>query len=78
MWLAGKRKQAIERVPDVMVEEFQALGTAEMVRDRLVQYQQAGITSLNLRLDVAKKMKERMALLEETVDIVNNLPNAKN
>ena len=78
LWLAGKRKQAIERVPDVMVEEFQALGTAEMVRDRLLQYQQAGITSLNLRLDVAKTMKERMALLEETVDIVNNLPNANN
>ena len=78
MWLTGKRKQAIERLSDVMVKEFQALGTAEMVRDRLVQYQQAGITSLKLRLDVAKTMKERMALLEEVVDIVNNLPNAKN
>jgi len=30
--------------------------------------------SLNLRLDIAKTMKERMALLEQIVDIVNSLP----
>ncbi|HIG41332.1 MAG: LLM class flavin-dependent oxidoreductase [bacterium] len=74
LWLAGKRREAAQRIPDVMVNEFQALGTAEMVRERLINYQQAGITSLNLRLDTAKTMKERMALLEEIVDIVNGLP----
>jgi F420-dependent oxidoreductase-like protein len=74
LWLAGKREEAALRIPDVMIKEFQALGTAEMVRARLMSYQQAGITSLNLRLDIAKTMKDRMALLEQIVDIVNSLP----
>jgi len=76
LWLAGKRQQAIERVPDDMVAEFQALGTSDMVRQRLIKYQDAGVNTLNLRLDIAKTMQERMALLEETVDIINGLPNA--
>jgi len=75
LWLAGKRQQAIERVPDGMVAEFQALGTSDMVRQRLIKYQEAGVNTLNLRLDIAKTMQQRMALLEETVDIVNGLPN---
>lgn len=73
LWLAGKREEAAKRVPNAMVTEFQALGTPEMVTERLKQYQNAGVNSLNLRLDSAKTMKQRMSLLEQTVDIVKGL-----
>jgi alkanesulfonate monooxygenase SsuD/methylene tetrahydromethanopterin reductase-like flavin-dependent oxidoreductase (luciferase family) len=73
LWLAGKRKEAAARVPDAMITKFQALGTPEMVRERLLTYQQAGVNTLNLRLDTARNVKERMTLLEQVVDIVNSI-----
>jgi len=73
LWLDGKREQAVKRVPDKMVTEFQALGTIEMVRERLQKYKSVGINTLNLRLDTTGSISERQALLETVVDIVKNL-----
>ncbi len=56
-----------------MITKFQELGTPDMVRERLLKYQQAGVNTLNLRLDTAKNVKERMTLLEQVVDIVNSI-----
>ena len=74
LWLAGKRDEAAKRVPDAMVTEFQALGTREMIKNRLRAYQDAGVTTLKLGLDGAGPLgPKRFALLEEIVDIVNTL-----
>lgn len=74
LWLAGKRDEAAERVPDSMVTEFQALGTATMVRDRLRAYREVGINTIKLGLDSAGPIgAARYALLEQIVDIVNAL-----
>ncbi len=74
LWLAGKRDEAAKRVPDAMVTEFQALGTREMITNRLSAYQDAGVTTLKLGLDGAGPLgPKRFALLEEIVDIVNTL-----
>jgi F420-dependent oxidoreductase-like protein len=74
LWLEGKRDEAAARVPDAMVTQFQALGTAEMVRDRLEKYQAAGINTLKLGLDSAGPLgPARFELLEQIVDIVENL-----
>jgi F420-dependent oxidoreductase-like protein len=70
LWLAGKRDAAVKRVPDAMVTEFQAIGTRDMVRERLQKYQAVGVNSLNLRLDAAKSTNERLELLENIVDLV--------
>ena len=74
LWLDGKREEAAARVPDAMVTEFQALGTADMVRDRLRTYRDAGITTLKLGLDGAGPLgPARFELLEQVVDLVENL-----
>ena len=74
LWLAGKRDEAAKRVPAAMVTEFQALGTREMVRDRLRKYREVGVTTLKLGLDSAGPVgPKRFALLENIVDLVEGL-----
>ena len=74
LWLDGKREEAAKRVPDPMVTEFQALGTREMVAERLRKYKAVGINTLKLGLDSAGPIgPARYELLENIVDIVENL-----
>jgi F420-dependent oxidoreductase-like protein len=74
LWLAGKRDQAAARVPDAMVTQFQALGTAEMVKARFRQYHAAGINTIKLGLDGVPLGPERFALLEQIVDLCKDIP----
>jgi F420-dependent oxidoreductase-like protein len=71
LWLDGKREEAAKRVPDAMVTEFQAIGTREMVSERLQKYCDAGVTGLTLRLD--GNPDERIALLEKVLDMIREL-----
>ena len=73
LWLDGKREQAAQRVPDEMVTQFQAIGTREMVRERLQKYQDVGINTLSLRLDTFAENADRIALLEDVLDLVASL-----
>lgn len=74
LWLDGKREEAAKRVPDAMVTEFQALGTREMVTERLEKYKAVGVTTLKLGLDSAGPIgPKRFELLENIVDLVNRL-----
>lgn len=74
LWLNGKRDEAALRVPDAMVTEFQALGTREMVRERLKKYQEVGVDTIKLGLDSAGPIgPKRFELLEEIVDLVEGL-----
>ena len=74
LWLAGKRKEAAERVPASMVTEFQVLGTPKMVRQRLGIYKAAGVTTLKLGLDGAGPLgPARFELLEQIIDITKDL-----
>jgi F420-dependent oxidoreductase-like protein len=74
LWLDGKREQAARRVPDAMVTEFQALGTREMVRERLRKYRDVGVTTLKLGLDSAGPIgPKRFELLENIVDLVEGV-----
>lgn len=74
LWLDGKRDAAAERVPDAMVTDFQALGTRDMVRERLLKYQRAGVTTLKLGLDSAGPVgPKRFELLENIVDLVKEI-----
>ncbi len=74
LWIAGKRDEAAARVPDAMVTEFQALGTRDMVRERLRRYRDVGVTTLKLGLDSAGPVgPKRYELLESIVDLVEDL-----
>lgn len=73
LWLAGRRDAAAERVPEAMVTEFQALGTRDMVAERLRRYRAAGVTTLKLGLDSAPLSPDRFELLENIVDLMEGL-----
>ena len=74
LWIAGKRDEAVKRVPDVMVTQFQALGTRTMVQERLRKYRDVGVTTLKLGLDSAGPIgPKRYELLENIVDLVEGL-----
>ena len=74
LWLDGKREEAARRVPASMVTEFQALGTREMVQERLRKYRDVGVTTLKLGLDSAGPLgPARFELLENIVDLVEGL-----
>jgi alkanesulfonate monooxygenase SsuD/methylene tetrahydromethanopterin reductase-like flavin-dependent oxidoreductase (luciferase family) len=72
LWIAGKRREAIARVPDEMVARFGAIGTPEMVRERFQKYQQAGIDALTLRIEAAD-LTERITKLEQVIDLIRSL-----
>ena len=73
LWLDGKRDEAARRVPDAMVTEFQALGTRDMVKERLRKYIESGVTTLKLGLDSASLGARRIELLEDIVDLLEGL-----
>ena len=71
LWLAGKRDEAIKRVPDAMITEFGAFGDEQTIRERFKTYAAAGINTLQLRLDYAadkrhfEQLEAMMSLLPE-------------
>jgi F420-dependent oxidoreductase-like protein len=48
LWLAGKRDEAAQAVPEEMALRTSFMGTDEMVRGRIRAYRDAGVTSLRL------------------------------
>jgi F420-dependent oxidoreductase-like protein len=73
LWKEGKREEAAKRVPDAMVTQFQAVGTADMVRERFLKYREAGVNSISLRTDDKAPNAERIALLEQIMDIAGSV-----
>ncbi len=74
LWIEGKRDEAAKRVPEAMITEFQALGTREMVQERLRKYRDVGVTTIKLGLDSAGPIgPKRFELLENIVDMVEGL-----
>ncbi|MBT6430349.1 MAG: LLM class flavin-dependent oxidoreductase [Rhodospirillaceae bacterium] len=70
LWKDGKRQEAADRVPDEMVTEFGAIGTADMVRKRFETYRDAGINALTLRMDNSLPIDQRIANLEQIMDLL--------
>ena len=73
LWVEGKRKEAVARVPEQIVTAYQVLGTRNMVADRLRAYKNVGIQSLGLGIETSGSLSERLERLEDIVDIVRNL-----
>lgn len=70
LWVDGKRDEARKIVPDEMITQFGAIGTPEMVRDRFKVYRDAGVDSLSLRFDNALARKDKLAMLEQVMDLL--------
>jgi F420-dependent oxidoreductase-like protein len=71
LWVAGKRDEAIARVPDEMVLGTHLIGTEEMVRGRLRAYRDAGINTLRLA-PAGGNWRERLASLEHALELVRS------
>jgi F420-dependent oxidoreductase-like protein len=71
LWVAGKRDQAVARVPDELVLRFGLVGNQAMVRERLAVYQAAGITCLNLRIH-AEDSVDRIEALEAALNALTS------
>lgn len=69
LWLAGKRDDAIRRVPDEMITLTNLLGTDEMIKERIVAYKNVGITTLRLAPE-GETVAEKVACLGRVMDLI--------
>ena len=69
LWLAGKRDEAARRVPNEMITGTNLLGTDEMVKERILAYKNAGITTLRLAPD-GSSLAEKIECLGRAMDLV--------
>jgi F420-dependent oxidoreductase-like protein len=73
LWLDGKRDEATARVPDELVVKTNLLGTESMVRDRLLAYRKAGITTLRVE-PAGEGLDHRLATLGRLTELLRALP----
>ena len=71
LWLAGRREEAAERVPLDIGLKTNLLGTPAMVRDRLRLYRDAGITTLQAKVD--GDLQRKVDTLAQLIDLVNEV-----
>jgi F420-dependent oxidoreductase-like protein len=69
LWLDGKRDEAAARVPDELVLKTNLLGTERMVRERILKYRDAGVTTLRVE-PAADDLATRVATLGRLMDLV--------
>jgi len=72
LWVAGKRDEAIAKVPAQMVIEANILGDARTVRDRIRMYKASGVTTLRVQ-PAGRDLKERLDTLGRVMDIARGL-----
>lgn len=72
LWIDGKREEAAKAVPDAMVTQFGAYGTADMVRDRLKVYASVGIRTIGLGMGTGFG-KDKLDELAQVVDIAKSV-----
>ncbi len=71
LWLEGKREEAAERVPIELGRRTNLLGPRDTVRERLIAYRDAGVTTL--RVGTSGSLDERLATLETLVALCGEL-----
>ena len=72
LWLEGKRDDAARRVPDEMITLTNLLGTDDMVRERVLAYRNAGITTVRLAPE-GNSLDEKVSCLGRALDIIRDV-----
>lgn len=67
LWLAGRREEAADRVPLELGVKTNLIGTPAMITQRLRLYRDAGITTLQAKLDGDRH--QRLDTLAQLVDL---------
>jgi hypothetical protein len=71
LWLDGRREEAAARVPVELGFKTNLLGPPAVVKERLRLYRDAGITTLQAKLDGDRE--RRLATLAELIDLVQQV-----
>ena len=71
LWIAGKRPEAIAKVPPEMVIQANLLGDTEMVRNRIRAFSDAGVTTLRVSPQ-GRDLAEKLATLGRVMDLVRD------
>ncbi len=71
LWIAGKRPEAIAKVPPEMVIQANLLGDTEMVRNRIRAFSNAGVTTLRVSPQ-GRDLAEKLATLGRVMDLVRD------
>jgi F420-dependent oxidoreductase-like protein len=69
LWVAGKRPEAIAKVPPEMVIQANLLGDAEMVRNRIRTYKAAGVTTLRVAPE-GRDLAQKLTTLGRVMELV--------
>jgi alkanesulfonate monooxygenase SsuD/methylene tetrahydromethanopterin reductase-like flavin-dependent oxidoreductase (luciferase family) len=75
LWLAGRREEAAARVPIELGFKTNLIGPPAVVKDRLRLYRDAGITTLQAKLDGDDE--HRLATLAHLIDLVEQVTNER-
>jgi len=71
-WLEGDRQTAAQMVPDEMVIKTNMLGTETQVRERMLAYKNAGVTTLRVDPE-GRTLQERLDTLGRAIGIARDL-----
>ena len=69
LYLSGKKREAEAAIPSDFIEQTTLVGPEGFVKDRLVQYKEAGVTSLNVQLS-GNTLDERLRTLGQLREIL--------
>ena len=72
LWLDNRREEAAARVPDELVLKTNLLGTDAMVRERLLAYRGAGVTTLRVA-PAGDTLDARLATLGRVLELLRSL-----
>ena len=72
LWLDRNREAAVAKVPDRMVLDANLLGTEEMLRERIAEYRDAGVTTLRLAPE-GNTLDERVETLAKAMALIRDV-----
>ena len=72
LWVAGRRDEAIAKVPEEMVLQSNLVGDKEAIRERLSAYKTAGVSTLRVQ-PAGKDLNARLETLGGTLDLIRDL-----
>jgi len=72
LWIEGKREEAAARVPDEMALETSIIGTPDMVRERLRQYEAAGVGLLQIQA-MGRSPERKLDVIGQLNEIIREI-----
>ena len=72
LWVSGKRQEAVEKVPDEMVLQTNLLGDEAAIKQRLLAYRNAGVTTVRLT-PAGENLSKRLDTLGRAIEQIKKL-----